>query len=137
MKANVPKAPKAWESLPPAQRKIIEDYAIKIAIEAARKQEENDCRVILDIYMKFTCLILHDAFGFGESRLNQFIGNHKRLFAQQTRLVSKGEQLEYLNKRMAEMFPKNGFPQEYIDGLLGVIELVDTQKEGCNNEVRK
>lgn len=137
MKANVPKAPKVWESLPPAQRKIIEDYAIKIAIEAARKQEENDCRVILDLYMKFTCLILHDAFGFGESRLNQFIGNHKRLFAQQTRLVSKGEQIEYLNKRMAEMFPKSGFPQGYIDGLLGEVKLVDKEEEGDSNEVGK
>ena len=133
MKANIPKAPKAWESLPPAQRKIIEDHAIKIAIETAREQEEKDCRIILDLYMKFTCLILHDAFGFGEGRLNQFIGNHRRLFAQQSRLVSKGEQLKYLDERMAEIFPKGGFPQEYINSLLGEVELIDTEKEGCTN----
>ena len=86
-------------------------------------------RVILDLYMKMVCCVLHDAFGFGEKRLTYFIGNHRRLFDQQNRLVNKGEQPEYLNKRMAEIFKKDGYPQEFVDGLIGKIELIDSQGE--------
>ena len=71
------------------------------------------------------CCTLHDAFGFGEKRLTRFIGNHKRLFTRQSKLVTKGEQLDYLDMRMTEIFKKDGFPQEFIDSLLGEIELVD------------
>lgn len=94
-----------------------------------KKQEEHDCRIILDLYMKMVCCVLHDAFGFGEKRLTCFIGNHKRLFARQSRLVSKGEQIEYLNKRMSEIFKKDGFPQEFLDKLLGDIELLDAPEK--------
>lgn len=122
MKARIPKA---YASLPKRQQQNIADYATKIALDAAREQEQKDARIILDLYMKMTCLILHDAFGFGERRLNRFIGNHRRLFVQQTKLVSKGEQIDYMNKRMAEIFPKDGFPQEFIDGLLGEVVVED------------
>lgn len=130
MKANIPKA---WQNLPASQRKSIEDYATKIAIETAMEHEERDCRIILDLYMKFTILILHDAFGFGERRLTRFIANHRRLFHKQAKLVSKGEQLKYLDERMAEIFKKDGFPQDYIDGLLGEVEVVEQTWEEEQN----
>lgn len=122
MKARIPKA---YASLPKRQQQNIADYATKIALDAAREQEEKDCRIILDLYMKMTCLILHDAFGFGERRLTRFIANHKRLFVKQSRLVKKGEQIEYMNKRMAEIFKKDGFPQEFIDNLCGEVVVED------------
>ena len=122
MKARIPRA---YASLPKRQQQNIADYATKIALDAAREQEEKDCRIILDLYMKMTCLILHDAFGFGEKRLNYFIANHRRLFAQQSKLVRKGEQLAYMDKRMAEIFRKNGFPQEFIDNLCGEVQVDD------------
>ena len=122
MKARIPRA---YASLPKRQQQNIADYATKIALDAAREQEEKDCRIILDLYMKMTCLILHDAFGFGEKRLNYFIANHRRLFAQQSKLVRKGEQLAYMDKRMAEIFHKNGFPQEFIDNLCGEVQVDD------------
>jgi hypothetical protein len=75
------------------------------------------------------CCVLHDAFGFGEKRLNYFIGNHKRLFARQNRLVDKGGQLEYLNKRMSEIFKKEGYPQDFIDSIIGKVEIVDGRNE--------
>lgn len=115
MKANTPKA---WGSLPPAQRKQIEEHALKIA----REQMEKDGRIMLDLYIKMVCLTLHDAFGFGEKRLTYFLGNHKRLFNRQVRIVQNGTQLEYLDKRMAEIFRKNGFPQEFFDKMLGEVE---------------
>ena len=123
MKARIPKA---YRDLTPKAKEQLQDYIVEIATEAAKKQEEHDCRIILDCYMKMVCCVLHDAFGFGEKRLTMFIGNHRRLFERQNRLVDKGEQTEYLNKRMSEIFKKDGFPQEFIDSLIGRVELKDT-----------
>lgn len=122
MKARVPKA---YQDLSPRQKEQLKDYIVEVATDVAKKQEEHDCRVILDLYMKMVCCVLHDAFGFGEKRLTMFIGNHKRLFMHQSRLVDKGQQLYYLDRRMSEIFKKDGFPQEFIDKLIGEVELLD------------
>lgn len=127
MKAKVPRD---YHQMSPAQKKRIENYIVEMATEAARKQEEHDCRVVLDLYMKMMCCVLHDAFGFGERRLVRFIANHKRVFARQNKLVSRGEQIGYLNTRMAEIFKKDGFPQQFIDDIVGEVEIVDAPKEG-------
>ena len=121
MKANVPIE---WERMSPAQRKRIEEYALSIA----KKQNEKDGRIMLDLYIKMVCLTLHDAFGFGEKRLTLFLGNHKRLFHRQRRMVQEGTQLDYLNERMAEIFKKSGFPQTFFDEMLGAVE-TDEGKE--------
>lgn len=127
MKARIPRE---YESLPPAQKERLKQYCIDVAMDAARKQEENDCRIILDAYMKMVCCVLHDAFGFGEKRLNYFLGNHRQLFDRQNRLVTKGEQQSYLNRRMSEIFKKDGYPVDFIQTLIGEIEIVDApQKE--------
>lgn len=127
MKARIPRE---YESLTPAQKERLKQYCIEVAMDAARKQEEHDCRVILDTYMKMVCCVLHDAFGFGEQRLNLFLGNHRRLFDRQNRLVVKGQQTEYLNKRMAEIFKKDGYPEAFIETLIGKIEIVEAQEDG-------
>lgn len=118
MRANLPKAPKPWQNLPPAQRKQIEEYSLGIA----RDQMERDGRIMLDLYIKMVCLTLHDAFGFGEKRLTMFLGNHKRLFHRQRRMVADNTQLDYINGRMAEIFKKSGFPQQFFDDMLGAVE---------------
>ena len=122
MKARIPKA---YKELPKSQQKAISDYATQIAIDTAREAEEKNCRIILDLYMKFTILILHEAFGFGEKRLRMFLGNHRREFRRQFKLVAKGEQIEYLDRRMAEIFRKDGFPQDFVDELIGKVEVVE------------
>ena len=124
------KVPRDYHQMSQSQKKRIENYIVEMATEAARKQEEHDCRVVLDLYMKMMCCVLHDAFGFGERRLVRFIANHKRVFARQNKLVSRGEQIGYLNTRMAEIFKKDGFPQQFIDDIVGEVEIVDAPKEG-------
>ena len=126
MKARVPKL---YQDLDKKQQEVIKEYIAELATDMARQQEEKDCRLILDLYMKMVCYVLHDAFGFGEKRLVRFLGNHKRMFNFQNRLVMKGEQLEYLNKRMDEIFKKDGFPQEFFDSLLGEVEIIDAPEE--------
>jgi hypothetical protein len=126
MKARVPKE---YQNLSPQQKERLKRYLTDVVTEVTKKQEEHDCRVILELYLKMVCCVLHDAFGFGEDRLTCFIGNHKRLFLTQNKLVDKGEQLEYLNGRMAEIFKKNGFPQDFLDSLIGEIVLKDADSE--------
>ena len=130
MKARVKKV---WGDLTPKQKERIEEYIVEMATEAARKQEEHDCRIILDLYMKMVCCMLHDGFGFGEKRLNYFMGNHKRVFARQNKLVTRGEQISYLDKRMNEIFKKNGFPQQFIDDIVGEVEIVEAQEVDDGN----
>lgn len=125
MKARIPKE---YRDLNPKQQERLRQYCVQVAMEAAEKQEEHDNRVILNLYIKMACCILHDAFGFGPKRLTYFLGNHRRVFAKQARLVANGEQLEYLDRRMGEIF-KKGFPQEFIDGLIGAVEPVDSSEE--------
>lgn len=122
MKARIPKE---YQDLNPRQQERLKEYIADIATRAALKQEEHDCRIILDLYMKMVCCVLHDAFGFGEKRLTSFIGNHRRLFDRQNKLVQKGQQMDYLDKRMNEIFKKGGFPQEFIDDLFIKIDLVE------------
>lgn len=119
MKANVPRP---WEALPKSQRDRITAHSKEIALQAANEQLNKDMRVVLDLYIKMVCVVLHDAFGFGERRLLRFLGNHKRLFARQVRMVKDGSQIEYLNGRMAEIFKKDGFPQDFFDNMLGEVE---------------
>jgi hypothetical protein len=126
MKARVPKE---YQNLSPQQKERLKKYLTDVVTEVTKKQEEHDCRVILELYLKMVCCVLHDAFGFGEDRLTCFIGNHKRLFVTQNKLVDKGEQIEYLNGRMAEIFKKNGFPQDFLDSLIGEIVLKDEDPE--------
>lgn len=113
------RVPKPWEKLSPRDQEKLKAFTREVALEAAEKQIEIDGRIMLDIYMKMACLVLHDAFGFGERRLTRYIGNHKRLFHRQAKLVSRGEQLQYLDQRMAEIFKKSGFPQKFVDDMLG------------------
>lgn len=122
MKARIPRE---YQNLSPKQQEVIKQYIADIATEAATKQEEQYCRELLELYIKTVCCILHDAFGFGEKRLNYFIGNHKRFISRQNKLVERGEQQEYLNRRMAEIFKKDGFPQKFIDDIIGEVELID------------
>ena len=117
------KIPKSYKQLSHTDQQDLKKFAQDVALEAAEMMLEKDSRVMLDIYMKMACLVLHDAFGFGEKRLRLYIANHKRLFSRQVKLVQRGEQLEYLNKRMAQIFRKDGFPQKFIDDLLGEVEV--------------
>ena len=122
MKAKIPRA---WQNLPPAQRTRIEEFCRQVAMETI----EQDGRVMLDLYIKMVCVTLHDAFGFGEKRLIMFLGNHRRLFIKQQKMVADGSQIEYLDRRMAEIFRKDGFPQEFFDDMLGEVKKKNPRDE--------
>ena len=118
------KIPKAYKQLHYDDQQDLKKFTQDVALEAAQKMLERDARIMLDIYMKMVCVMLHDMpDGWGEKRLRMFLGNHKRVFARQFKLVERGEQLKYLNGRMAEIFKKDGFPQDFVDEMLGEVKV--------------
>lgn len=122
MKARLPRS---WDRLPQSQKEVIADSMKKMLTE----QEDRDMRIMLDLYIKMACLVLHKAFGFGEKRLGMFLGNHKRLFRVQRKKVIDGTQLAYLNEEMAKIFRKNGFPQGFFDNMLGEVIVTEEGEE--------
>ena len=85
------KIPKSYKDLSYDDQQDLKKFTQDVALEAAEKMLERDSRIMLDIYMKMVCLVLHDNFGFGEKRLRMFIGGHKRLFNRQVKLVQRGD----------------------------------------------
>lgn len=111
--------PKAWHELKKSDRDKLTEWAKSVGLEVAETQLEKEMRVVFDSYIKMVCVVLHDAMGMDERDLTVFLGNHKRLFARQVRLVREDAQREYLNNRMKEIFPESGFPQEFFDRMFG------------------
>lgn len=126
MKAKIPKV---YRDLSLHQQEKLKEYTREVAMEAANAQLNKDARIMLDLYIKMVCVVLHDAFGFGERRLTCFLGNHKRLFSRQARMVKDGTQIEYLNMRMAEIFRKDGFPSDFFENMIGKVEYGSSQAE--------
>ena len=112
------RVPKEFTALSPAEQRRIDEYWRSVAQETLEK----DGRIILDLYIKMMCVTLHDAFGWGERRLLLLLGHHRELFFSQQKMVREGEQLEYLDGRMREIFKKGGFPQGFFDKMLGSVD---------------
>jgi hypothetical protein len=118
------KVPKSYKQLSHTDQQDLKKFTQDVALEASEKMLERNARIMLEIYMKMVCVMLHDMpDGYGEKRLRVFLAGHKRVFARQFRLVERGEQLQYLNKRMDEIFKKDGFPQNFVDDLLGEVDV--------------
>ena len=118
------KIPKSYKQLSHTDQQDLKKFTQDVALEASEKMLERNARIMLEIYMKMVCVMLHDMpNGFGEKRLRVFLAGHKRVFARHFRLVERGEQLQYLNKRMDEIFKKDGFPQNFVDDLLGEVDV--------------
>ena len=128
--------PKLWQDLDRSQRKAIQDFAVQVALEEARKQEQLVCKDALVQYIKVACLLLHDMHGMSEEDLICFVGTHLRYFKKQNKLILSGEQEDFLNQKLAEIFPQNGFPQHFVDELVAPVELIDDPKEK-KDEVQK
>jgi hypothetical protein len=118
------KVRKEWEQLTPASQKRVEQYWIKKYSELL----ERNMRIMLDLYMKMVCVTLHDKCDMTEEELYLFLGHHKELFREQVMMVRSDEQIDYLDRRMAEIFKGNGFPQGFFDKMLG--EAVKPQENG-------
>lgn len=104
MKVRVPK------ELTPGQQRRAQKWAEGVAMDNL----EHQGRIMLDTFIKMICVIMHDVFGWGEKRLLLLLGSLRGVFMQQQKLVKEGKQMEYLDRRMAEIFKKGGYPDDYF-----------------------
>lgn len=121
--------PKEIKDLSPGELHRIEGYFDKLYYEKYSKALERDGRIALDLYMKMVCITLYDKCGMDEEQITLFLGHHRELFYDQVQRVRTGEQIDYLNTRMNEIFKTNGFPKDFFDKILGKVENTEEKDE--------
>ena len=99
--------------LPKHEKKAI-DNLVESEINRILSEEEV---TLFTQYTKMICIVLHDYFGFGEKRLTRIIGNFRMLHRKFRKVKTAKDVNEALDKEMARIFKKNGFPQEYVENL--------------------
>lgn len=110
MKARLPKS---YLDLPKREKEVI-DNLVKSEVDRALTEEEV---VLFTQYTKMMCIVLHDYFGFGESRLHCVIGNFKTLKRKYKNISTAQEVNAVLDKEMERIFRKNKFPEDYVERL--------------------
>ena len=110
MKAHIPKS---YLNLPKRERDAIDNL---VAEEVDRMLSEEEV-VLFTQYTKMMCIVLHDCFGFGDSRLHCAIGNFKSLKRKYRNVSTAQEVNAILDKEMERIFKKNKFPQDYVERL--------------------
>jgi hypothetical protein len=126
MKA-IPK--KELNQLKPSAIKRIEEYYDNFYRNEYTKALERDGRIMLDLYMKMTCVTMYDKLQMTEDEIYLFLGHHRELFHDQVKRVRSGEQVDYLNRRMEEIFKTKGFPQGFFDKMLGKVDVQENADE--------
>ena len=107
------RTPKSYLTLPKHEKKAI-DNLVESEINRILSEEEV---VLFTQYTKMLCIVLHDYFGFGERRLNRVIGNFRMLHRKFRKIKTAKDVNEALDKEMARIFKKGGFPQDYVENL--------------------
>lgn len=110
MKAKIPKS---YLSLSQKEKNIIGGVVSELVEEQVNKEEAE----LQKIWLQLACIVLHNAFGFGENRLNCFLGNWKRMYSINAEIGSKQNQDEYLKNEIKKIFGKNGYPYEWVEKL--------------------
>lgn len=112
---------RAWDSLSPSEQKRIMDIC--------EEQENRDVMVVLDMYLKMSCSVLHDAFGWGEKRCYMYLGNFARIFRNARRDVRLGCQNENIDREMRKIFKKSGYPDEFFRSMFENWSIKTNQSE--------
>lgn len=110
MKARLPKS---YLDLPKREKEAIDNL---VASEVDRMLTEEEV-VLFTQYTKMMCIVLHDYYGFGESRLHCVIGNFKTLKRRYRNVNTAQEVMPTLDKEMERIFKKNKFPNDFVEGL--------------------
>lgn len=110
-----------WKTLPLSEKEAIQRAVIESLAEDVEKnmnEAVEETQVICQkIWLKFACSLLHDNFGFTEDKLMSFLSLWKNAYRWNKRLGSEEEQDEALAAKMAECFPKRGYPEDIIEYL--------------------
>jgi hypothetical protein len=103
MKANIPRS---WHSLPQREKEAIKKLMTEHVYELVDEEEKQ----IQVTWMKMCCIILHEVYGFGETRLLRFIARWKRMYARNKRYTNEKDRDAWLDEEMKKLFKTCGFP---------------------------
>ncbi len=106
-----PNFPRCYHSLRQAEKNAIEQ-----ALQEALDKEICDTQII---WIKMQCVSMHDA-GCTLDEILMSIGGWKRLYTYNSRLKDKSEQDAWLDKKMAEIFGEQGFPEDFVQSLRNI-----------------
>ena len=110
MKARLPKS---YLNLPKREKEAINNL---VQSEYEKKLNEEEV-VLFAQYTKMMCIVLHDYFGFGESRLRCAIANFKNLKRRYRDISTAQELMPILDKEIERIFKKGEFPKEFVERL--------------------
>lgn len=102
--------PKSWNQLPKSEKDKITDVL--------EDQIEGQMVIVLDAFLKMSCSVLHDGFGFGQDRLMCYLGNYYAVFQKHCGLVKNGKQIETLDEEMRKIFRRSGYPDEFFKSMI-------------------
>lgn len=102
--------PTEYNRLKPSEQKRI--------LDAMEKMHAKDMNIVLDLLLKMSCIVLHDAKGLTEEDLYTYLGCYKQFFRRQAKLVAEGRQIEEIDRRLAEIFPENGYPDQFFRAMI-------------------
>ena len=105
--------PKSYLNLPKREKEAIDNL---VASEVDRMLTEEEV-ILFAQYTKMMCIVLHDYFGFGESRLHCVIGNFKTLKRRYRKANTAQEVNPLLDREMERIFKKNKFPKDFVERL--------------------
>jgi hypothetical protein len=117
--------PKPYANLPTKEKEEIKKYMTEIAVEIAKERETLYCQQCLGVNIKTSAIAMYEAFGMTPNEIIQFIGNFKRIWKYNNRLLDKGITENYLDERITEIFGEGGFPKDFVDDLLSQVELYE------------
>ena len=110
MKARIPKS---YANLPEREKQVINNIVMD---EFNRMLDEQEVQMFTQ-YMKMLCIVMHDYRGHGEQRLYEIIGDFATLRRRYRNIKTAEEINSVLDKEMARIFKKNGFPQDFVEML--------------------
>lgn len=107
------KLPRSFLSLPQSEKEKINEV---LAEEVERNVNQHMAK-LQKIWLQFACIVLHKNFGFGEKRSLLFLANWREMYRLNSELKNEAEQMAYLEKEIAKIFKKKGYPESFVDKL--------------------
>ena len=114
MKAHMPRS---YDSLPTREQEKIKEIMNNVCTQTVHERLDTELAYVQRLWIKMSCIILHEMYGLGEDRLTGYIAGFKRKYADIARLGSNEEVREYLDRDIRKIFRRGEYPDEWVEKL--------------------
>lgn len=129
MKARIPKS---FDALPKAQKEAVAEFVRDTAKQIATTAFERGLRSTITMMVKMSCIILHEQYGFGKTRLMQFLTAWQKQFPRELDLLERGERTAYHEAMMCQLFGDPKLLDSYMDYIYQRMEELERKSEEAN-----